>query len=129
MNETDQQLAELIKTATAAGKDATSFIVEQAPDVSHQYIKGRIAVDAIQGSACLIALSVLVILYRRLRKATKAPKEDYCDDKIGTWAALVACIVVIFGIGAAATDYASDCVRCIISPKIVLLEGVKSLSK
>ena len=125
MNETDKQLAEILKKGLETAEKTGNFIVEQAPDLLRQLLIWKTAEHAIFIS---IGIALLIIFFRWTKKVGREMKEnddDFEDYFMGSIAKmfiaigyLTAFIVGIVMIG----DNLQDLIQIVFAPKIYLIE-------
>ena len=125
MNETDKQLAEILKKGLETAEKTGNFIVEQAPDLIRQLLIWKTVEYSVY---VIIGISLIVYFYRWTKKVTKEMKEneddfeDYFMDSfanilitIGQLSLLITGIILI-------AENLQDLIQIVFAPKIYLIE-------
>ena len=125
MNETDKQLAEILKKGLETAEKTGNFIVEQAPDLIRQLLIWK----TVEYSVCVIlGISLIIYFYRWTKKVSKEMKEneydfeDYFMDSfannliaIGQLSLLIIGMILI-------AENLQDLIQIVFAPKIYLIE-------
>ena len=125
MNETDKQLAEILKKGLETAEKTGNFIVEQAPDLLRQLLIWK----TVEYSVCVIlGISLIIYFYRWTKKVSKEMKEneydfeDYFMDSfannliaIGQLSLLIIGMILI-------AENLQDLIQIVFAPKIYLIE-------
>ena len=121
MNETDKQLAEIIRKGLETAEKTGNFIVEQAPDLIRELLIWKTVEYSVY---VIIGISLIVYFYRWKKKVTKEMKENeyYFMDSfanfliaIGQLSLLITGIILI-------DENLQDLIQIVFAPKIYLIE-------
>ena len=125
MNETDKQLAEILKKGLETAEKTGNFIVEQAPDLIRQLLIWKTVEYSVY---VILGISLIIYFYRWTKKVSKEMKEneddfeDYFMDSfanilitIGQLSLLIAGIILI-------DENLQDLIQIVFAPKIYLIE-------
>ena len=125
MNETDKQLAEILKKGLETAEKTGNFIVEQAPDLIRQLLIWKTVEYSVY---VILGISLIIYFYRWTKKVSKEMKEneydfeDYFMDSfanilitIGQLSLLITGIILI-------AENLQDLIQIVIAPKIYLIE-------
>ena len=121
MNETDKQLAEILKKGLETAEKTGNFIVEQAPDLIRELLIWKTVEYSVY---VIIGISLIVYFYRWKKKVTKEMKENeyYFMDSfaniliaIGQLSLLITGIILI-------DENLQDLIQIVFAPKIYLIE-------
>ena len=125
MNETDKQLAEILKKGLETAEKTGNFIVEQAPDLIRQLLIWKTVEYSVY---VILGISLIIYFYRWTKKVSKEMKEneydfeDYFMDSfanilitIGQLSLLITGIILI-------TENLQDLIQIVFAPKIYLIE-------
>lgn len=125
MNETDKQLAEILKKGLETAEKTGNFIVEQAPDLIRQLLLWKTVEYSVY---VVIGISLILYFYRWTKKVTKEMKEnedDFEDYFMGSIAnifrALGQITFLIIGM-ILITENLQDLIQIVFAPKIYLIE-------
>ena len=125
MNETDKQLAEVLKKGLETAEKTGNFIVEQAPDLIRQLLIWK----TVEYSVCvIIGISLIVYFYRWTKKVAKEIKENE-DNFEDYFVGSIANIFIAFGqltfliIGMILiAENLQELIQIVFAPKIYLIE-------
>ena len=130
MNETDKQLAEILKKGLETAEKTGNFIVEQAPDLIRQLLIWKTVEHSIY---VIIGISLIIYFYRWTKKVAKEMKEkeddfeDYFMDSLANiFIAIGQISALIIGI-ALITENLHDLIQIVFAPKIYLIEYTSQL--
>jgi len=125
MNETDKQLAEILKKGLETAEKTGNFIVEQAPDLIRQLLIWKTVEYSVY---VILGISLIRYFYRWTKKVSKEMKEneddfeDYFMDSfanilitIGQLSLLITGIILI-------AENLQDLIQIVFAPKIYLIE-------
>ena len=125
MNETDKQLAEILKKGLETAEKTGNFIVEQAPDLIRQLLIWKTVEYSVY---VILGISLIIYFYRWTKKVSKEMKEneddfeDYFMDSfanilitIGQLSLLITGIILI-------SENLQDLIQIVFAPKIYLIE-------
>ena len=125
MNETDKQLAEILKKGLETAEKTGNFIVEQAPDLIRQLLIWKTVEYSVY---VILGISLIIYFYRWTKKVSKEMKEneydfeDYFMDSfanilitIGQLSLLITGIILI-------VENLQDLIQIVFAPKIYLIE-------
>ena len=125
MNETDKQLAEILKKGLETAEKTGNFIVEQAPDLIRQLFIWKTVEYSVY---VILGISLIIYFYRWTKKVSKEMKEneddfeDYFMDSfanilitIGQLSLLITGIILI-------VENLQDLIQIVFAPKIYLIE-------
>ena len=121
MNETDKQLAEILRKGLETAEKTGNFIVEQAPDLIRELLIWKTVEYSVY---VIIGISLIVYFYRWKKKVTKEMKENeyYFMDSfanfliaIGQLSLLITGIILI-------DENLQDLIQIVFAPKIYLIE-------
>ena len=125
MNETDKQLAEILKKGLETAEKTGNFIVEQAPDLIRQLLIWKTVEYSVY---VILGISLIIYFYRWTKKVSKEMKEneddfeDYFMDSIaniliaiGQLSLLITGIILI-------AENLQDLIQIVFAPKIYLIE-------
>ena len=125
MNETDKQLAEILKKGLETAEKTGNFIVEQAPDLIRQLLIWKTVEYSVY---VILGISLIIYFYRWAKKVSKEMKEneddfeDYFMDSfanilitIGQLSLLITGIILI-------AENLQDLIQIVFAPKIYLIE-------
>ena len=125
MNETDKQLAEILKKGLETAEKTGNFIVEQAPDLIRQLLIWKTVEYSVY---VIIGISLIVYFYRWTKKVAKEMKEneedfeDYFEDSIANiFIAIGQLTFLIIGMMLIAENL-QDLIQIVFAPKIYLIE-------
>lgn len=76
MNETDKQLAEILKKGLETAEKTGNFIVEQAPDLIRQLLIWKTVEHSVY---VILGISLIIYFYRWTKKVSKKMKENEYD--------------------------------------------------
>ena len=125
MNETDKQLAEVLKKGLETAEKTGNFIVEQAPDLIRQLLIWK----TVEYSVCvIIGISLIVYFYRWTKKVAKEIKENE-DNFEDYFVGSIANVFITFGqltfliIGMILiAENLQELIQIVFAPKIYLIE-------
>ena len=125
MNETDKQLAEVLKKGLETAEKTGNFIVEQAPDLIRQLLIWK----TVEYSVCvIIGISLIVYFYRWTKKVAKEIKENE-DNFEDYFVGSIANVFIAFGqltfliIGMILiAENLQELIQIVFAPKIYLIE-------
>ena len=130
MNETDKQLAEILKKGLETAEKTGNFIVEQAPDLIRQLLIWKTVEYSIY---VIMGISLMIYFHRWTKKVTKEMKEkkdDYEDYFMSSFANLLIAVgqisFLIIGIVLIAANLHS-LIQIVFAPKIYLIEYTAQL--
>ena len=125
MNETDKQLAEILKKGLETAEKTGNFIVEQAPDLIRQLLIWKTVEYSVY---VILGIYLIIYFYRWTKKVSKEMKEneddfeDYFMDSfaniliaIGQLSLLITGIILI-------AENLQDLIQIVFAPKIYLIE-------
>ncbi len=125
MNETDKQLAEILKKGLETAEKTGNFIVEQAPDLIRQLLIWKTVEYSVY---VILGISLIIYFYRWTKKVSKEMKEneddfeDYFTDSfaniliaIGQLSLLIIGMILI-------AENLQDLIQIVFAPKIYLIE-------
>ena len=125
MDETDKQLAEILKKGLETAEKTGNFIVEQAPDLIRQLLIWKTVEYSVY---VILGISLIIYFYRWTKKVSKEMKEneydfeDYFMDSfanilitIGQLSLLITGIILI-------AENLQDLIQIVFAPKIYLIE-------
>ena len=125
MNETDKQLAEILKKGLETAEKTGNFIGEQAPDLIRQLLIWKTVEYSVY---VILGISLIIYFYRWTKKVSKEMKEneddfeDYFMDSfanilitIGQLSLLITGIILI-------AENLQDLIQIVFAPKIYLIE-------
>lgn len=125
MNETDKQLAEILKKGLETAEKTGNFIVEQAPDLIRQLLIWKTVEYSVY---VIIGISLIVYFYRWTKKVAKKIKEnednfeDYFADSIANILIAIGQLTfLIIGMLLIAENL-QDLIQIVFAPKIYLIE-------
>ena len=125
MNETDKQLAEILKKGLETAEKTGNFIVEQSPDLIKQLLIWKTVEYSIY---VIMGISLIIYFYRWTKKVAKEIKEKegyFGDYFLGSFANFLITIgqisVLIIGIILIAENLHS-LIQIVFAPKIYLIE-------
>lgn len=132
MNTNKVDWASEVQSAVSAMKEegakAYTYMKQEAPEVAAEYLRWQM-VKSFTNASIILCISIIgFLLARKLlklhRKAVSEMETHYLDGWLfGFCAAIVVSFTVLFGSIAVATDG----VKAIIAPRIVILEGIKGV--
>jgi len=121
MNETDKQLAEILKKGLEIAEKTGNFIVEQAPDLIQQLLIWK----TVQHSLTFIVGVVLTVaMYRVFKKIYNDKKSDDYDYFDGIWESPFTWFGLITGLLitiCCLSDF-YNLIQIVFAPKIYLIE-------
>ena len=130
MNETDKQLAEILKKGLETAEKTGNFIVEQAPDLIRQLLIWKTVEYSIY---VIMGISLIIYFHRWTKKVTKEMKEkkdDYEDYFMSSFPNLLIAVgqisFLIIGILLIAENLHS-LIQIVFAPKIYLIEYTAQL--
>ena len=125
MNETDKQLAEILKKGLETAEKTGNFIVEQAPGLIRQLLIWKTVEYSVY---VILGISLIIYFYRWTKKVSREMKEneddfeDYFMDSfanilitIGQLSLLITGIILI-------AENLQDLIQIVFAPKIYLIE-------
>ena len=125
MNETDKQLAEILKKGLETAEKTGNFIVEQAPDLIRQLLIWKTVEYSVY---VILGISLIIYFYRWTKKVSKEMKEnedDFEDYFMDSFANILIAIgqlsLLIIGIILIAENL-QDLIQIVFAPKIYLIE-------
>lgn len=125
MNETDKQLAEILRKGLETAEKTGNFIVEQAPDLIRQLLIWKTVEYSVY---VIIGISLIVYFYRWTKKVSKEMKEnedDFEDYFMDSFANILIVIgqlsLLIIGMILIAENL-QDLIQIVFAPKIYLIE-------
>ena len=125
MNETDKQLAEILKKGLETAEKTGNFIVEQAPDLIRQLLIWKTVEYSVY---VILGISLIIYFYRWTKKVSKEMKEneeDFEDYFMYSFANILITIgqlsLLITGIILIAENL-QDLIQIVFAPKIYLIE-------
>ena len=130
MNETDKQLAEILKKGLETAEKTGNFIVEQAPDLIRQLLIWKTVEYSIY---VIMGISLIIYFHRWTKKVTKEMKEkkdDYEDYFMSSFSNILIAVgqisFLIIGIVLIAVNLHS-LIQIVFAPKIYLIEYTAQL--
>ena len=130
MNETDKQLAEILKKGLETAEKTGNFIVEQAPDLIRQLLIWKTVEYSIY---VIMGISLIIYFHRWTKKVTKEMKEkkdNYEDYFMSSFPNLLIAVgqisFLIIGIVLIAVNLHS-LIQIVFAPKIYLIEYTANL--
>ena len=130
MNETDKQLAEILKKGLETAEKTGNFIVEQAPDLIRQLLIWKTVEYSIY---VIMGISLIIYFHRWTKKVTKEMKEkkdNYEDYFMSSFPNLLIAVgqisFLIIGILLIAENLHS-LIQIVFAPKIYLIEYTAQL--
>ena len=130
MNETDKQLAEILKKGLETAEKTGNFIVEQAPDLIRQLLIWKTVEYSIY---VIMGISLIIYFHRWTKKVTKEMKEkkdDYEDYFMSSFSNILIAVgqisFLIIGIVLIAANLHS-LIQIVFAPKIYLIEYTAQL--
>ena len=130
MNETDKQLAEILKKGLETAEKTGNFIVEQAPDLIRQLLIWKTVEYSIY---VIMGISLIIYFHRWTKKVTKEMKEkkdNYEDYFMSSFLNLLIAVgqisFLIIGILLIAENIHS-LIQIVFAPKIYLIEYTAQL--
>ena len=125
MNETDKQLAEVLKKGLETAEKTGNFIVEQAPDLIRQLLIWKTVEYSVY---VILGISLIIYFYRWIKKVSKEMKEnedDFEDYFMDSFANILIAIgqlsLLIIGMILIAENL-QDLIQIVFAPKIYLIE-------
>ena len=125
MNETDKQLAEILKKGLETAEKTGNFIVEQAPDLIRQLLIWKTVEYSVY---VILGISLIIYFYRWTKKVSKEMKEnedDFGDYFMDSFANILIPIgqlsLLIIGMMLIAENL-QDLIQIVFAPKIYLIE-------
>jgi uncharacterized membrane protein YuzA (DUF378 family) len=125
MNETDKQLAEILKKGLETAEKTGNFIVEQAPDLIRQLLIWKTVEYSVY---VILGISLIIYFYRWTKKVSKEMKEnedDFEDYFMDSFANILIAIgqlsLLIIGMILIAENL-QDLIQIVFAPKIYLIE-------
>ena len=130
MNETDKQLAEILKKGLETAEKTGNFIVEQAPDLIKQFLIWKTVEYSIY---VIMGISLIIYFYRWTKKVSKEMKEneydfeDYFMDSVSsTFIAIGQMTILIVGV-LLISENLHSLIQIVFAPKIYLIEYTANL--
>lgn len=130
MNETDKQLAEILKKGLETAEKTGNFIVEQAPDLIKQLLIWKTVEYSIY---VIMGISLIIYFYRWTKKVSKEMKEneddfeDYFMDSVSSiFIAIGQMIILIVGV-LLISENLHSLIQIVFAPKIYLIEYTANL--
>ena len=125
MNETDKQLAEILKKGLETAEKTGNFIVEQSPDLIRQLLIWKTVEYSVY---VILGISLIIYFYRWTKKVSKEMKEnedDFEDYFMDSFANILIAIgqlsLLIIGMMLIAENL-QDLIQIVFAPKIYLIE-------
>ena len=125
MNETDKQLAEILKKGLETAEKTGNFIVEQAPDLIRQLLIWKTVEYSVY---VILGISLIIYFYRWTKKVSKEMKEneddfeDYFRDSFANILIAIGQLsLLIIGMMLIAENL-QDLIQIVFAPKIYLIE-------
>jgi len=125
MNETDKQLAEILKKGLETAEKTGNFIVEQAPDLIRQLLIWKTVEYSVY---VILGISLIIYFYRWTKKVSKEMKEnedDFEDYFMDSFANILIAIgqlsLLIIGMILIAENL-QDLIQIVFAPKVYLIE-------
>lgn len=130
MNETDKQLAEILKKGLETAEKTGNFIVEQAPDLIKQLLIWKTVEYSIY---VIMGISLIIYFYRWTKKVSKEMKEneydfeDYFMDSVSSiFIAIGQMTILIVGV-LLISENLHSLIQIVFAPKIYLIEYTANL--
>ena len=125
MNETDKQLAEILKKGLETAEKTGNFIVEQAPDLIRQLLIWKTVEYSVY---VILGISLIIYFYRWTKKVSKEMKENEDDFEdyfmcslVNIFIAIGQLTFLIIGMMLIAENL-QDLIQIVFAPKIYLIE-------
>ena len=121
MNETDKQLAEILKKGLETAEKTGNFIVEQAPDLIRQLLIWKTVEYSVY---VILGISLIIYFYRWTKKVSKEMKENedyFMDSFANILIAIGQLSLLIIGMMLIAENL-QDLIQIVFAPRIYLIE-------
>lgn len=108
------------------GQKAYTFMKTEAPEVGAEYVRWKLTESTISSAALILASILLVVVAEKLRRAGKINKPEYGGDNFY----YVACTIMFAGSAwatAEAVSLALSATKCLIAPRLIIIEGIKEV--
>ncbi len=120
MNTNRVDWAAEVATAISAMKEETqkayTYLKQEAPEVGREYVQWKMAESGFAATACIVCAAVFAYMSKKLCKRNDG-HEAAC---IFTIPAAVILVFIAFQQAAAFT-------KCLVAPRIVIIEGIKEV--
>ena len=127
MNETDKQLAEILKKGLETAEKTGNFIVEQAPDLIKQLLIWKTVEYSIY---VIMGISLIIYFYRWTKKVSKENEDDFEDYLMGSVSNIFIAIgqmtILIVGV-LLISENLHSLIQIVFAPKIYLIEYTANL--
>jgi hypothetical protein len=125
------EVATALSAMKEEGARAYTYLKQEAPEIGAEYVKWKM-VSGFAGSLPLIfasgiAFAIAVKTYRLWKKESVEIRHPYDRSGFGFGSCLALAAACSLLFGAFAT--AATSIKCIVAPRIVLIEGIKEIVK
>lgn len=110
------EVANAISAMKEETQKAYTYLKQEAPEVGSEYVKWKMAESGFTSTACIVCAVVFACAYRKMAKLN--------DETAGF---SVFPFIAAVGFTLAAFKMAGDFTKCLVAPRIVIIEGIKEV--
>ncbi len=115
------EVAQAVLAMKEDGQKAYAYMKSEAPEIAQEYVRWKLAESLAYSAGWLIVIAVLAVTGRWFLKKAKADSEN--PWIIGT----IVCWIVGSGMLSEAIPHICAALKCLVAPRIVIIEGIKSI--
>jgi len=97
---------------------AYTYLKQESPEVGREYVQWKMAESGLSATACIVCAAVFAYMSKKLSKRNN-----------GTEAACVFTIPAAMILAFIAFQQAAAFTKCLVAPRIVIIEGIKEIVK
>mgnify|MGYP000110756053 CR=1 FL=1 len=115
------EVAQAVLAMKEEGQKAYTYMKSEAPEIAREYVRWRLAESLAYSAGWLIPITFLAVTGKWFLKKAKAdPSEPWA---VGAFA----CFAVSVFMLAEALPRICAALKCLVAPRIVIIEGIKSI--
>jgi hypothetical protein len=121
-----REVATAISAMKEEGAKAYTYLKQEAPEVGAEYVRWKMAESSILASVCVVGAVLLAVAAEKLRRAGTRHTPEYGGDNgyyiISAITFIASAVVFVHS-----DLWAIDATKCLVAPRIVIIEGIKEV--
>jgi len=107
---------------------AYTYLKQEAPEVGREYVQWKMAESAISAAAFIAISILLAVICEKLRRAgTRCKPDPFGPNPYYIMSGGV--LVVAIWLAGESVPFVIKTTKCIVAPRIVIIEGIKEIVK
>lgn len=104
------------------GQKAYTYVKEEAPEVGAEYVRWKLAENAITAAACVLGAVLLAVVCEKLRRAGNRSHDP------GPWYfGLVGVAITSMWLAGLSVPFVIKATKCLVAPRVVIIEGIREV--